>query len=121
MAEYEAKLIATEEKHGAQLAAAFAKYKEKCKAIIKLEAELEVNNKDARNVGDDDISDPSVPRDGGEECEGVDGRAYSKKCKEVERLKEQISVAHQAFGDMVPTATQTRSWTAKSRRRSPRP
>ena len=85
--DFPAKLLASENKHVAELVVASTRYEERCKEVFMLEAELEKKTKDVRDVGDDDNSGPSsLPRDGGEQRDSGDGRAYARKCKEVERI-----------------------------------
>ena len=79
MANFEAKLLVVEKKHGAELVDA-AKYEEKCNEVHNLKATMEEKNKGASDVGDNNDVDENDVND-------VSSHAYANKCKEVERLQ----------------------------------
>ena len=98
-------------KHDAKLTAATAKYGEKCEEAHIIDAEMEETNKDARDLEDYNDVDAN-------DYDDVDIFAYAKSCKEVARLRAQISEAHATFDDTMDTATQTRSNTVKKSTKS---
>ena len=83
--------------------------------MIMIGAELKEKTKDVRDVGDDDNSGPSsLLRDGVDQRDSGDGRAYARNCKEVEHLETEIYAAHATIGAALNSATRTPSRTVKT-------